>query len=380
MGDVFITKTSIYLPNEAVQNQDMEKYLGQIKGKSSKSKEIVLRNNGIQQRYYALDQDGNSTHTNAELTALAVRNLFTENPDNLKNIQSLSCGTTSPDQMLPSHAVMVHGLLPETNHIEVTSNTGACCSGMHALKFAFLSVKSGEVSNAIATGSERMSVSLRSESFIEEFKTLELLKSNPYIAFEKDFLRWMLSDGAGAFLLQDKPSENGISFKIEWIELFSYANEKEVCMYMGADKSANGTFKTLYDFSPKEIMEQSVLSIKQDIKMLRSNIVALGFNGLKDILNRRGMTVDDIDYLLPHISSYYFRDIIFEVLQKNETPIPIEKWFTNLKNVGNVGAGSIYLMLNGLQKEKSLKKGDKILLAVPESARFSYAFAMLTVC
>jgi len=48
--------------------------------------------------------------------------------------------------------------------------------------------------------------------------------------------------------------------------------------------------------------------------------------------------------------------------------------------VGNVAAASAYLMLDELVRTKDLKKGEKILLMIPESARFSYAFALLTVC
>ena len=52
----------------------------------------------------------------------------------------------------------------------------------------------------------------------------------------------------------------------------------------------------------------------------------------------------------------------------------------NLKKVGNVGSASIYLMLEELMNSGNLKKGDKILLSVPESGRFSYSYAYLTVC
>ena len=52
----------------------------------------------------------------------------------------------------------------------------------------------------------------------------------------------------------------------------------------------------------------------------------------------------------------------------------------NLARVGNVGAASIYLALDELMTSGKLKKGDKILLSVPESGRFSYAYAYLTVC
>jgi len=380
MTEVFINKTATFFPNESISNDQLEVYLGQINGRPSKSKPIVLRNNGIENRYYALDKQGNVTHTNAELVALAVRELFAENSEELKEIDLLCSGTTSPDQLLPSHSIMVHGLLPETKNIEVTSNSGSCCSGMHAMKYAFLSVKSGEKQKAVCAGSERMSVLLKSDVFEEEAKQLEALNENPYVAFEKDFLRWMLSDGAGAFLLENKKNENGISLKVEWIELFSFANEKETCMYMGAEKLSDGTLNSYLHYSPQEIMNKSLLSIKQDVKLLSATIIEKGFNGLKDILDRKGVSVDEIDYLLPHMSSYFFKDKIYDILALNGITIPYERWFTNLKTKGNVGAGSIYIMLDELVKTKNLQKGNKILLAVPESARFSYAFCLLTVC
>ncbi|MEO6838230.1 MAG: hypothetical protein ABI185_07565, partial [Ginsengibacter sp.] len=113
LSNVFINDTSIFLPNDPVSNDDMELYLGFINGKPSRSKKIVLRNNGIKTRYYALEKGGKPTHTNAQMTALAVRELFDNDPDKLKEIELLSCGTSSPDQMMPSHGVMVHGWLPE---------------------------------------------------------------------------------------------------------------------------------------------------------------------------------------------------------------------------------------------------------------------------
>ncbi|MFC1732890.1 3-oxoacyl-[acyl-carrier-protein] synthase III C-terminal domain-containing protein, partial [candidate division KSB1 bacterium] len=86
------------------------------------------------------------------------------------------------------------------------------------------------------------------------------------------------------------------------------------------------------------------------------------------------------DYMLPHLSSYFFADEIENILKSNGTPIPKEKWFTNLSTKGNVGAGSIYLMLDDLFKSNNLIEGQKILLVVPESSRFSYVFCLLTVC
>lgn len=380
MKDAYINRISVFFPNEVVENDDIEKHLGLINGKRSKSRSLILRSNGIEKRYYSIDREGNITHTNAELSASAIRKLFNGNSENIREIDLLACGTTSPDQLLPSHAVMVHGLLPETSNIEVVSHSGACCAGMHALKYAYLSVKTGEKNKAVSCGSERMSPAMKAEKFQEEIDYLAELKKNPYLAFEKDFLRWMLSDGAGAFLIENKKNENSLSLKIEWIELCSFASEMESCMYMGAEKNIDGSLKSYLEMSPQEIVQSSALSLKQDVKMLSENIVEKGFRMLIDLLKKKNLEVDKIDRFLPHISSYFFKDKIYDFLKNNNLEIPYDKWFMNLKTKGNVGAGSIYIMLEEIFNGGDLKKGEKILLVVPESARFSYAFCLLTVC
>jgi len=380
LNEVYITRTANYFPNEPISNDEMEEFLGLINKNPSKSKRIVLRNNGIKRRFYALTKGGKPTHTNAQMTAQAIRNLFKDDPERLKSIELLACGTSSPDQMMPSHAVMVHGELPETKSIEVVSPSGVCCAGMHAFKYAYMAIKTGEVHNAVATGSERFSGSLRSEVFEDEAQKLRQLEENPYIGFEKEFLRWMLSDGASAFYLTDKKNEQGFSLKVEWIEGVSYANEMEACMYMGSEKLADGTLKGYLDYTPEEISSQSILSIKQDVKLLSEYIVPLGGIRLKSLFEEKGLKSDEIDYFLPHMSSEFFKSKIFEELIKKGMPIPYEKWVINLDTLGNVGAGSVYFMVDELFHSGRLKKGQKILLLVPESSRFSYAYSLLTVC
>jgi 3-oxoacyl-[acyl-carrier-protein] synthase-3 len=376
---VYINHTSKFFPNNPVSNDEMEEYLGYIDGRPSKSKKIVLRNNGIINRYYALDKNGKSTHTNAQMTALAVKELFKNDPDKIKEIELLSCGTSSPDQVMPSHAVMAHGWLPEMEAIEVVSPAGVCCAGMHAIKYAYLAIKSGEVHKAVAAGSERFSGLLVSDVFEEEAQKLKEMEENPFIAFQKDFLRWMLSDGASAFLMSDKPNDEGLSLRVDWIEGVSYANEMDTCMYMGGEKMEDGSLKGFMDYTPEEIMNKSIFSIKQDITLLSDNIVHLGGKKIKEIMDKRGLTAADIDHFLPHISSDFFKAKIYDLVEYYGGGIPYEKWFINLYTVGNVGAASVYFMIDELFHSGRLKKGERLLLLVPESARFSYMYALLTV-
>jgi len=379
-NEVYITNTSSFFPNNPVSNDEMEDYLGYINGQPSKSKRIVLRNNGITNRYYALTKDRKVTHTNAQITAEAVKAVLGNDDSQLKAIDLLSCGTSTPDQVMPSHGVMVHGLLPQTNSIEVVSPAGVCCAGMHALKYAFMAIKTGDASLAVATGSERFSTLLVSDVFEDEAKKLQELEENPYIGFEKEFLRWMLSDGAAAFLMTNKKNETGLSLRVEWLEGFSYANKMEACMYSASEKMKDGSLKSYMEFTHDEINNKSILSIKQDVKLLSENIVPLGGEGLKAALDKHGVKSSEVDYFLPHMSSNFFKDKIFQRLIENGTGIPYDKWFVNLSTVGNVGAASVYLMVDELYHSGKLKVGDKILLLVPESARFSYMYSLLTVC
>ncbi|MBZ4035858.1 beta-ketoacyl-ACP synthase III [Flavobacterium sp. 17A] len=377
MFEVYITKAAKYLPNEAVSNDEMEAFLGLINDTASKARRIILRNNKITSRYYAVDKDGKSTHSNAELTKNAILPLFDEN-FTPQDLEVLSCGTSTPDIFLPSHAAMVHGLL-KNKSVELNSSTGVCCAGMNSLKFGYLSIKSGNSKNAICTGSEKVSTWLNAQKYNHEADNLKSLEEQPIIAFKKDFLRWMLSDGAGAFLLENKP-KGEISLKIEWMEAFSYAYELETCMYAGGDKMENGEIKGWSDYSPEQWLNESVFSIKQDVKLLDEFILSKGAESMKDAMDKNNIKSEDITYFIPHVSSNFFVEGLKKGLAEKGIGMSDEKWFMNLSRVGNVGSASIYLALEELMNAGNLKKGDKILLSVPESGRFSFAYAYLTVC
>lgn len=379
MNDVFITKASTYLPNEPVSNDEMETYLGYINEKPSKAKALILRNNKITTRYYALDQEGKPTHTNAQITAKAVEGLFDENFGK-EDIELLSCGTTSADQIQPSHASMVHGELNLNKSIEINTSTGLCNSGMNAFNYGFLSVKAGVKENAVCVGSERFSAWMTADKFNHEAENLKLLEERPIIAFKREFLRWMLSDGAGALLLQNKPRTDSVSLKVEFIDFYSYAHEIEACMYAGCEKQEDGSLKSWADYPSDEWLKQSIFALKQDTKILDQYILVKGAESLRSSFDKHNLDPNTIDHVLAHISSGYFKEGLKEEFANVGLDFPWEKWFYNLSEVGNIGAGSIFIALEELMNSGKLKKGEKVLLCVPESGRFAYSCALLTVC
>lgn len=375
MAEVYINKIAKFLPNDAVSNEEMETVLGKIAGKASRARRIILRSNGIKNRYYVIDKEQNIVYSNAEITANAVKNL----DFNLDDLDLLSCGTTLPDQIMPNHAVMVHGEL-KSKPCEVVATSGICLSGMTALKYAYLSVKSSESNTAIATGSEAVSTLLHAKNFKKESDIQEeTFNKRPEIAFEKDFLRWMLSDGAGAMLLQNKPNKNALSLKIKWLDIISFANEIDVCMYAGG-QNVDNKFKGYREFTQEEWLSKSLFSIKQDVKLLNANIVDYTVEKtLRKILEKRELKVEDVNWFLPHYSSAYFRDEVAQSLKNANFEIPQEKWFTNLSSCGNTGSASMYIMLEELFNSQRLSVGEKILCYVPESGRFSSSFMLLEV-
>lgn len=139
---VFINQVSSFLPNEPVANEEMEDYIGLINGNPSRVKDIVLRQNGIKYRHYALNKKQEITHTNAEIGAAAIRKLF-KDEKTIGSLELLACATSIPDQILPSHASMIHGIL-KGNPTELYSASGVCLTSLQALKVAFLSLKAGD--------------------------------------------------------------------------------------------------------------------------------------------------------------------------------------------------------------------------------------------
>ena len=385
--NAFITAVSAWLPGNPVGNEDLDKYLGQVNKISAKTRQIILANNGIKTRHYAIDPEtAETTHTNAQLTAEAVRLLRPGKDISDHSIECLCCGTSTPDQIMPGHGSMVHGELA-TRQCEVMSTAGICLTGITAMKYGAMSVALGMTSNAVATGSELASTFLQTDFFQvmtgrpDQKDKKKNKKRHPAFSFEAEFLRWMLSDGAGAVLIEKEPAANGISLKIDWIEIISHAHRLETCMYAGAVKQEDGSLIGWREFAKTgTVEEQGLMTIKQDARLLNKEIIrTMVGQSLPSVVAKYDLKPEDVDWFLPHYSSGYFRESLMIELQETGFPIPEERWFTNLATKGNTGSASFFIMLEELFSSNKLQKGDRILGMIPESGRFSVGWVALTV-
>jgi 3-oxoacyl-[acyl-carrier-protein] synthase III len=377
---VYINDISVFLPNEPIDNDQIQDVIGSIHNLPSRTKNRILDNNKIEKRYYAIDPStGKLTHTNAQLTAEAVKRLSPYEGFTIDDIQCLCCGTSMADVIAPGHGLMVHGELGSPP-CEVISTAGICLCGIAAFKYAFMNVALGFSENAVATGSELASSLIRAQ-FFEHLQSDRDVKSNPILAFESEFLRWMLSDAAGAVFMSSEKNPDRFSLRVDWIEHVSYAGQYETCMYAGAVKHEDGSITGWRQIdSLKEALDKNYFALKQDTVILNREIVKVAVDlALVRTIEKRNLKADDVDWFLPHFSSYFFRDKLFKSMEDIGFVIPYEKWFTNLASKGNTGSASIYVMLEELFHSGNLKEGQRILCFIPESGRFSMAYMLLTV-
>lgn len=384
--NAFITAVSSFLPGEPVNNDAIEKSLGKVGRVAARTRQIILASNGIQTRHYAIaPETGVLTHTNAQLAAEAVRLLQPADGEAPRwAVDCLCCGTSSPDQLMPGHASMVHGEVG-FGPCEVISTAGICLSGITAMKYGAMSVGLGLSKTAVATGSELASTFMRADFFHAMHGRIpchaENEKHHPAFSFEEEFLRWMLSDGAGAVLIEPEPAAGRLSLRIDWIDIHSLADILETCMYAGAVKRKDGSLRGWREHAVGgDPVRQGVFTIKQDARLLNREVIeALVGRILPAVAAKHGLQPGDIDWFLPHYSSRYFREPLRKQLDAIGFSIPEERWFTNLATKGNTGAASFYIMLEELYSSGRLRKGQKILGFIPESGRFSVGWMLLTV-
>jgi 3-oxoacyl-[acyl-carrier-protein] synthase-3 len=356
------------LPGPPIGNDEIEDVLGRVEGKPSRLKGRILKSNGIQTRHYAIDRAQRTTHSNADMAAAAARKCLEDSPLPASSIGMLSCATTQGDLVAPGFGSLVQAELG-LPAVELLTAHGICSSSVMAIKAAANALRLGEHRSALVVVSELASRLLKSSRY-------EAAGGHATVDFNSEFLRWMLSDGAGACLLESAP--RGQCLRVDWIRTFSHADAFPTCMEIGApaDRSDGRTWQDYPTYAQAEAA--GALLIRQDVRLLEQ-MVKLGVDGALRLIEEGVLCVRDVDYFLCHYSSHHFRGPIAELLEMSGASIPQEKWFTNLYTRGNTGAASILIMLDEFLREGRAAPGERILCMVPESGRFNTAYMHFTV-
>ncbi|WP_421730949.1 beta-ketoacyl-ACP synthase III [Brevundimonas sp.] len=374
LRDVYITGTGAFLPGEPVGVDAMEDHIGRISGRASAIGRRALRWNGVETRHYAMTPDGVAHHSNASMAAQAARAALEDAGLGLGDLQHLATATTQGDYLVPGHGPAVHAELG-TGPIEVASYQSVCASALMAVKGAWLQVRAGEADVAVATGSEFSSRWFR-PGFYEG---TDLIDAKGRLRMEADFLRFTLSDGAGAVVLEPRPRPEGLSLKVEWIDLTSLAGAFDPCMWAGSTFADRADMTSAWSHAgPNAAHGAGAVALLQDFDLLKIVIRAWIGEWMKKVDAGR-IDPDAVDHLLCHYSAQSLREEIVSILKSTRAMIPEEKWFSNLATVGNIGSASIWVMLDEFMKSGRAKRGERVLLIVPESGRAMIGFMMLEV-
>ncbi|MFV0252892.1 MAG: hypothetical protein ACK5H2_06095, partial [Beutenbergiaceae bacterium] len=128
----YLTGLGRYLPGEPVGNEEVATRLGGVDTRTDRIRRRIQRANGIRQRYYAMDEQGQTTELNEELAVKALTSALADRGLAPTDLGMLACATTQGDLLVPGFASMVHGRLGG-GPMQVLSATGVCASSIAAL-------------------------------------------------------------------------------------------------------------------------------------------------------------------------------------------------------------------------------------------------------
>ena len=374
MRPVYVTQTGQCLPGRPIGNAEMVRYIGSLSPEAERLGRLTLRQNRIRHRHYAIDPDGTSDWTVAKLAAGAIGDVLARAEIAPDAIGFLATATTQNDLLVPGLASGVHaatGLPP----MEIASLQSVCGSSMMAMKAAMLQVAAGEHAAALVAGAEFSSRYFRPGQYLGT----ETMRADGTLPGDAEFLRWTLSDGAAALLIEDRPASHGLSLRIDWISLRSFADRFVPCMTGGGVRQEDGSLTPWSHFDTiDQAARAGAFQLRQDVDALH-RMLPVWLGEFMRLVEAKRIDPDGVDWFLCHYSAHSLREEMVRLAERAGCLIPEERWFTNLYEKGNVGAASIFLMLDDLLRSGRLEPGQRLLCAVPESGQCLMAYAALTV-
>lgn len=370
-SNVYLQSAGMFLPGAPVDNAGMDAYVAPLNRISDRLKRRILGENGIQTRHYAIDGAGQTVFSNAQMAQAAIEATLAQAGRKLGEVGFLSSGSSGGDALMPGFANMIQGEMAAPP-METLSVHGVCAASVGALQAAAQAVEGGAHPLALAVASEMPSRLFKRSRFAAQGYDTD---------FDAHFLRWMLSDGAGAVLLggpQALPHTPALRLKLRWTHQRSFAGDYPVCMQLGLTPDRSTSHLDFPAWGDAEAA--GALALRQDIRLL-PHLFDVCIHEYADLAHQGWVPERGIDHFLCHYSSERFIPVVDELLEKAQLGIPRERWWSNLAWRGNTGAASIFIMLSEFLQQQGarLKAGDTVLCFIPESGRFTAGFMLWEV-
>ncbi len=243
-----------------------------------------------------------------------------------QDIDLILYATCSPDTPMPSSACWLQGQIGATNAWGMDIN--AACSGfLYGLATADQFIKSGGAKTILVVGAEVLF---------------------PYINWDDRSSCILFGDGAGAALIEPAPADDPS-------QIFSFKMQSDGTLWDLLHVPGGGS---RLELTP-ERYEQKLHKIQMNGRDVFKNAVRKLVQFGKDQLETNGMTVDELDWLVPHQANRRIIDAVVERLG-----VPEEKVLINVDRYGNTSAATVPTVLDEAVRDGRVKRGDTLLMDV----------------
>jgi 3-oxoacyl-[acyl-carrier-protein] synthase-3 len=321
--NVKIIGTGSYVPEKILTNADIEKIV-------PTNSKWIEDNLGIKERRIAAKDEATS-----DIAAKAALKAIENSGLSKDDIDLIIVATATPDRLAPSTAAFVQDKIQAYN--SVAFDISAVCSGfLYGMSVATQFIAAGVYDNVLVIGADTFS------------KIIDWNRRDAVF----------FGDGAGA-------------------AVFSHGNVNEGFMAMRLYTDGRGKYNFTIPAGGSE-MPATEETVKQGLHYFQMNgraVYEVGTEVLPkaigQVLKDTGLTIADIDYMIPHQPS-------IKILQKTSEIIglPWEKVMTNMDKYANTSGGTIPILLDEVNRAGKLKKGNNILFASVGSG-WTYGAAIL---
>lgn len=301
-----IIGTGSALPERIVTNLELE-------AKLDTTDEWIRSRTGIEKRHIAVTETTTSMAVEAAEKALENAGMKGEALD------LIIVGTISGDLCFPSTACQVQSALSAANAVAFDLNA-ACAGFLFGLAIADAYMKSGMAENALVIGAETLS------------KMMDWNDRSTCVLF---------GDGAGAAVL--KKDTAGMMSMVQGSD--GQRGDALVCR----NREVNNPFVQ----NGREIDYT-----KMDGQAVYRFAVRTVPRAITEALQKAETEADQVKYFLLHQANIRIIEAVAKKMNQ-----PVEKFPTNLQECGNISAGSVPLLLDFINRQGKLTRGDKIVLA-----------------
>ncbi|MDE6153150.1 MAG: ketoacyl-ACP synthase III [Muribaculaceae bacterium] len=304
-----ISGIASYLPDDILDNEMLSKMV-------DTNDEWITTRVGIKERRILKKEGAGSSYLGIQ----AVNRLIESTGVNPDEIELVICATSNPDYRFPSTgSVIVEGCgLKNAYAYDIQA---ACAGFIVALEDAAAYIRSGLRKKVVVVAAEKMS---------------------SMVNYEDRSTCALFGDGAAAVLVE--PTEEPVGV-IDGVFHVDGSGLEHLFM------PAGGSVKP----ACQETLDAGEHFLFQDGRHVYKNAVTDMFTSSVDIMKRNGLTVETLDYLIPHQANLRIIEAV-----SSRAGIPEEKVLVNIQHTGNTSAASIPLCLD--EYKNKLKKGDKLLL------------------